>query len=470
MKMENLKSNFVYQIMYQILAVIVPLVTAPYISRILGAEGIGVYSYTYSVASYFVLFAKLGIDNYGNRTIAAARGEKLNETFSSLFVLHIIITMVVSGIYIVYLYMGNHKYKSILLIQFIYILAEMFDVNWLFWGLEKFKLVSIRNSVIKLVTVVLIFIFVREKSDINTYCFIMACSIFLSEIVLFFMLPQYVKFIKTSLLSSLGHLSGLCVFFIPAIAVSIYKVMDKIMLGMMAGATQVGYYENSEKITTITLSVITALGTVMLPRMTSMAVKGEKEKSLALINKSMKIILILVVAFSAGLIGISTTLPYVFFGKEFQQCNILIIGLAFSMPFIAFANVLRMQYLIPNHYDKCYMISIITGAVINVLINWLLIPKYYAMGAVFGTIVAEVTVCVIQASFCKKQLPIIQYIKEGIPYVIIGCVMAVSVRFIGVKLGNTLTTLVMQVSLGAVLYIGMTVIYMCLKKDEVIFH
>lgn len=467
--MESVKKNIIYQTVYQLLTIILPIITAPYIARVIGAEGIGTYSYTYSIASYFVLFAKLGIHVYGNKAIAAVREDqkKLNKTFSEILLVHVIVSLLALVCYGGYVLSAPEEYKLIAAIQSLYVAAELLDVNWLYFGLEKFKVTVTRNTAIKFGTIVATFLFVRDSGDVWVYCLIMAASMAISEAVVWIFLPRYVKFVKPEWVEAKRHLGPMLTYFIPSVAVSLYKVMDKIMLGTMAGTVQTGFYENAEKIINIALSFVTAVGTVMMPRMTNLIATGNTMESKKIIQKSMDFIYIAAYAMCFGIIGIAEVFPTVFWGEEFTECSILMSGLAISLVITAVANVIRTQYLIPRGKDRLFVASVCVGAVVNLLVNWLCIPCMKAVGAVVGTIAAEWAVFAIQAFFTRKELPISKSMTSNAVYAVLGIAMCVLCRVIGNWLGVSVMTLVLQVVAGAVFYVaGVLVIWKLRDQDE----
>ena len=322
--MKSIQKNFIYNVLYQILLVILPLITAPYISRTLGAKAVGVYSYTYSVAYYFLLIAMLGIGNHGNRSIAAVRDnrEELNKTFSSIYALQVSTFSIAIITYIVYLFVIVKDNRLIVLLQLLYVTSGLFDIGWLFFGLEQFKLTVTRNTLIKISTVLLMFIFVHKPSDLWKYTLIMAAGTLLSQAYLWIYVKKYVTFVKCSLREIISNVKPVLILFIPVLAYSIYKVMDKIMLGNMSSYEQVGFYNNAEKIINIPMGIITALGTVMLPRMSNIVAKGDKEKTSDYIRISIKLVTLLSSAIAFGLMGISNVLSPVFFGEEILHVEI----------------------------------------------------------------------------------------------------------------------------------------------------
>lgn len=466
--MESLKKNFVYNIVYQILIIILPLITAPYIARVLGAENVGIYSYTYSIAYYFSIFAMLGISNHGNRMIASTKKnkDKMSVTFWSIYAVQFF-TFVISIIaYVIYLATFAKDNKLILIIQTIYIISGMFDISWLFFGLEKFKITVTRNIIIKFLTVISIFLFVKTKNDLVQYTFIMVLGTLLSQIYLWKYVGKEVNSIKIDMNIIRENIKPILILFIPVLSFSIYKVMDKIMLGNMASYEQVGYYNNAEKITNIPMGIITALGAVMLPRMSTLIAEGENKKTEKYIIMSIKLVTVLASAIAFGLMGISDVFSPVFFGEDFSACAPIIILLSITVFFISWANVVRTQFLIPNHYDKIYIFSTIIGAIVNLVLNLIFIPKYQAMGAAIGTIAAEFTLMFIQAFSIRKDINIFKVIFRYLSFIILGLAMMLAVQTIGKLMGTSIKTLIVQIASGIVIYSIGALILLKIKNDE----
>lgn len=466
--MKSLQKNILYNVLYQILLVILPLITAPYISRTLGATAVGVYSYTYSVAYYFLLIAMLGIGNHGNRSIAAVRDDrkKLNKTFSSIYSLQVITFSIAILAYAIYLVLFVKDNRLIVLLQLIYVTSGLFDIGWLFFGLEQFKLTVARNTLIKISTVVLMFVFVHKPSDLWKYTLIMSAGTLFSQAYLWLYVKKYVSFEKCSVKEITSNIKPVLILFIPVLAYSIYKVMDKIMLGNMSSYDQVGFYNNAEKIINIPMGIITALGTVMLPRMSNIVANGDKKRVDDYIRISAKLVTLLSSAIAFGLMGVSSVLAPVFFGDEFIACGEIIRLLSVTVFFIAWANVIRTQYLIPNKRDSIYLTSTMVGAILNLIINWMLIPKYQANGAAFGTIVAEFSVMLVQMVAVKNELPMRKYIMSYSPILINGLIMAVLVDRIGIKLGVSVSTLAIQILAGGFFFCIATIAYLRISNDE----
>lgn len=465
----SIKKNFMYQMIYEILILILPFITSPYIARVIGAEGLGTYSYSYSVAYYFVLFAMLGIKNYGNRAIARTRDDQvaLNAAFSNILALHVVLSLICCAAYAGYtaLLRKDRLYAAI---QGLYVLSGLFDISWFYFGIERFKLTVTRNVLIRLLDMSCVFIFVRTSGDLWKYCVILAGGQLISQLALWLPLRRYVRLVRPSWKQMKRHLGPLFVLFIPAIAVSLYKYMDKIMIGSMSSKAQLGYYENAEKMVNMPVTIISSFGTVMLPKMSNLAVSADRSASQKYMALSFQFVMCMAIALCCGVAAVGKVFAPLFWGRAFAYSGSLIMGLAVTVPFIAFANVIRTQYLIPNGNDREYLISVICGAVVNLAINTLLIPTMGAMGATIGTIAAEVSVCLIQAFAVRKELPLGKYVRSFLVFLPTGAVMWAVVYLLGQHLGRRISTLVVQVAVGVVLYGGVAAFYFIKTKNEVV--
>lgn len=469
MSRSNVKKNFAYQMIYEVLVLILPFVTSPYIARVIGAEGLGTYSYSSTVAYYFILFSLLGIKNYGNRAIAKSRNnpQELSETFSNIVAVHILVSLICLAVYIGYVLLFA-KDKVYAAIQLFYVLSGLFDISWFYFGIEYFKLTVTRNMVIKILNVIYVFVFVHSVDDLWKYCLIMALGNLISQLTLWVPLRRYVRIVRPQRSKMVVHIKPLLVLFIPAVAVSLYRYMDKIMVGAMSSKVQLGYYENAEKVINIPMTVIASFGTVMLPKMSNLAAGDNKEASLRYISLSMQFVMCLAIGLSFGLASVGKIFAPVFWGDEFILSGTLIMGLSCTIPFISFANVIRTQFLIPNALDKQYLTSVIAGAIINLITNAMLITKLGAIGAMIGTIMAEAVVCIWQTVTVRKELPVIKYIRSFLVFIPAGIIMFAIVSLIGDKMGRGVITLFVQVLLGASFYLCVSLVYLIKRKNEVV--
>lgn len=461
--MSSIKKNFIYNSLYQILVMFIPLITTPYISRVLGAQGVGTYSYAFSIANYFVLFIMLGLNNYGNRTIARVRDneEKLSKTFWSIYALQLFLGIIINIMYVGYsFFISSNIYISLSML--FYVLSATFDINWLFFGLEKFKLTVIRNTLIRILTTISIFLFVNTSKDLVIYCLIMTLGVLLSQLVLWPYVIKNIKMYIPSFQDISVHIKPNLILFITVIAVSLFNIMDKIMLGIMTTKLEVGFYESSQKIIAIPTALITSLGTVMLPRMSNMVEKNE-EQSNKLIYISIIFAMFLSTSLCFGIMGVSKEFVPLFYGEGYEKCISLFLILLPTCLFLAFANVIRTQYLLPHQMDRAYVISAILGAIVNVSGNIILIPNFGSIGASISTLLAEITVCIYQSNAVKKYQPIMLYVKKSLPFLFSGMIMFFVIFTITLPLSNILS-LLLKIILGACIYFVVLICQLVIYK------
>lgn len=453
-----MKNNIIYNFVYQLLLAILPIITAPYISRIFGPELQGVYSYTFSIVNYFSLFIMLGLKNYGNRAIAQTRNnkEQLSKTFFEIYILQSVCFLITLIVYLGYILTVSSKYTTISLLQVIVLFSYLFDISWFFYGIEQFKFTIFRNTIIKVITVGFIFLFVKSSEDFYVYILIMSLSMLISSLSLWSVLFKKVIVHKVTLNGILKHLKPNLLLFIPVIGVSIYKLLSKILLGSMGSMYDLGLFENADKIVMIITGLITSVGAVMLPRLSNMAVNGETEKIKKITHRTLNITFLLSLGISAGLFCVSSTFPLWFFGEKFKELKYVLPFLGLTIPFVAWASVLRTQYLIPLEKDKDYIVSIMLGAGVNLLSNVVLITYFGIYGSLTATLLTEFFVCAYQTYAVRKYLPVKEYIKNNSIFLIPAVLMVAIVKGISGFLPDDLfIKMAGQVFIGLISYILM---------------
>lgn len=453
----NVKKNFLFHSFNQILLIIIPTITVPYVSRTLGAENIGTYSYIYSIAYYFVMITMLGLNNYGNREIARVKNNRklLNRTFSSIYIMQLIIGSIMFIIFINYALFFAKNNRTVFLLMSLQIFAAIIDINWLMYGLEEFAVTSVRNSVVEILILLCFFAFVKNDGNLIAYTCILCLGAVLSQISVWPYAMRRVKFVRVEKKELIHHLKPNIVLFIPVVAVSLYKIMDKVMLGYLSDMTQVGFYESSEKIIKIPLVLITSLGTVMLPHMANIFSDDEyaTEKVKRYIEKSLIFAMLLSSSMSFGIMAVSKEFVPLFYGKGFETCIILFQILLPSCLFLAFSNVIRTQYLIPCKRDHIFIKSVFAGAIVNWFVNIMLIPEYGSIGAAVGTLFAEFAVCSYQAFLIGKELPVKKYAATSIRLVFPAVIMYFIICRINLASDSLLLNLIIKVVTGVCVYI-----------------
>ncbi len=450
---KRLRKNLVYNISYQILILFLPLITSSYLARIVGADGIGRYSYSYSVAMYFTYFTLLGLNKYGNRAIASVQRNirERSKTFLEIYCMQLLCFGLSIVAYVIYLSFFAED-KVIAGIQILFVASALFDINWFFFGLEAFDKTVLRNALVKLLTTILIFILVKSSDDVWKYTLIMAGGYLISQIVMWPYLKRYLTLEKISFSGVKRHFLPNLIMFIPVVAVSIYKIMDKIMLGAMSSKAIVGYYENAEKIINVPVAIFTALGTVMLPRISAMVADSNDDGVSRYRDIAVKVVIYFSGASTFGIIAISNSLSICMWGNGFEVSGVIMSYLAATLIFLGVGNVIRTQILIPYHYDRIYVISVILGAVINVFVNLLLIPRYGGVGAAIGTICAELIVCIFQLICIRNEIPV----KSYLCHTLISCIAGFIMLCVVLRIPNaspTVISIMIRVLIGGFVYL-----------------
>lgn len=470
MKEKSLKKNFVYNFLYQLLAIIVPIITSPYLARTLGAESIGVASWTNSIIFYFGMFIVLGVENYGNREIAYVRTSRdaRSKKFWSIYICQILNFCVVTFVYFLYVKMFVKDYKLIFVILTMNLLTKGLDIAWFFSGMEEFKITVVRNSVVKIITFISIFIFVRNATDLWKYVTINSVGALIGQLTLWPNLKKYVDFYLPKKEEILKNIKPLWILFIPVLAISVFTYMDKYMIGRFSNVVQNGYYENADKIVSVPKVFITTIGTVMLPRTAHLLSSNRIDESKRYIELSMTYTVMISSALAFGMAAVADVFSVVFWGEKFAACGILIQGLSPAIICSVIGSVIRSQFLIPNARDKEYTISLIAGAVVNFCINLTLIPKFGAFGAVIGTLCSEVVLMSIQLFYVRKELPLKKYFLNNYLFICIGVIMFSMIHIIKKRFDNSILSLMILVFIGGGLYCTLTWLYLLFTKNNIL--
>lgn len=404
MNKASISKNFFFNTSYQLISIVIPLITTPYLTRTIGAKGVGEYGYELSIATLFMIFIKLGLSNYGCREIASISDDKNNmsKTFWSIFYLQLSTMLIVTSFYLCYVILLNNT-QLISKILILYVISSGLDITWFYWGVEDFKYTVLIDCIIKIITTLSVFLFVKNDTDVWIYALIMSIGALTSQMLLLYGSKSRVTYYKPRIDEILKHLKPNLILFFPVIAVSIYSYIDKIMLGFMTNKIEVGYYESSEKILRIPIILVTSLGTVMLPRMSNInATSKDDRKANTIIENSLLFASFLSTLLGYVMMSVSQEFVPLFYGQGFEKCVKLFLILLPSCFFMSVANVIRTQYLIPKQFDKVYVLSVFTGAITNLIFNYLFIPRFHSVGAAAGTLVAEVSVCLVQCmAICK---------------------------------------------------------------------
>ena len=458
--------NYIYNLIQQVLLVVSPLITIPFLSRSLGAEGIGTYSYAFALTNYFTLVATLGCDVYGRREISYVKNslKDRSKKFWSIQIIKTICTLLVSVVYIIFSL--NNSNKTLLLILTFHLINVPLNIGWFYQGTEKFKKITIRTIFLKLAELLFVVFFIHSKNDLIKYTFGSSFINFLTFFVLWLDIKNDIKFEKITLKDVKYDLKNCLQFFLPAIATSVYTLLDKTMLGILTrGYTENGYYEQAQKINIVLLRVVLSLGLVLLPQIAGAFKEGNKKQVKDLVNKSGKYVFFISLPIALGLICISDNFVPWFFGNGYNKVSELLKLSGFILIVQGLDDVFGMQYLVNIGKQKQYIISIFSGALTNFIFNLILIPKFASAGAIIASFVGELVIVLIQMYYVKNNINLKRFFQQSKNYVIASLSMLILIplnNFLKVSILNT----VIMTGLGMIIYF----ITLFILKDDTLIN
>lgn len=462
----SVKLNIIYSIGYNLINVIAPFIILPYISRILKVENIGLYSYYNTIAYYFVLFTMLGLSNYGSRTIATVRGnpELLSRTFSDIYYMQLLMSIFLTIAYLLWSLLFC-DYMILGLALSFYVISAGIDISWLYAGLEEFDILLLRNFIMKLLNLIFVFVFVKDIDDLLIYVVIISGGFIIGNATMWYKLNKRIHFCKFNFRNTISHVKPNLVLFIPVLAISIYNAMSTIMLGYLTSMKEVGLFDNAVKIINIPQVVITAIGAVMLPKVTNLLANGQNKGASDYLKSTIIIMACISSFFTCGLVTVAPEFIDIYLGNDFSKCVLLLNVLVPCMIFKAYGNVARTQYIIPQKADRIYVFSVCGGALVNFIVNLILIPKLQSVGACIGTITAEIFVCVYQLAYVSKKEKILKEILIGFGFQLVGIITFLAVTCIHYP-GNQYIVFVSKLLSCVIIFIVLTYLYSCITRTK----
>lgn len=464
---KGIKKNIIINTLYQILTMIIPFITTPYISRVIGSEGIGIYSYTNSIQMYFSMFAALGTASYGVREIARNRNDvkqrsKLFWEIEFLTILTTIACLIAWGILIIF----SSDYKIYYIVLTMNLLNTMFDISWFYAGLEEFKYTVMQNSIFKILGVVLLFIFVKGPNDLAIYIGIMSLTSLLGTMSMWVYLPKFIKKVDFKTIRIKNHFKETLVYFIPTIATSIYTVLDKTLLGIITqNASENGYYEQATKIINITKAITFAsLNSVMGSRISYLFVEKKYDEIRNKINESINFILFFGFGIMFGLLAVSDTFVPLFFGQGYDKVIYIIKLMSPLVLIIGVSNCLGSLYYSPAGYRAQSAKYLIVGSVVNLIFNLIFIPKWSSYGATIATIIAEFVITILYFRNCDGYLKLNNFLRFTLKKMFAAIIMLISIYYFKFLNISSFVIVCLQVLVGVIVY----VISLLLLKDEYI--
>lgn len=468
--MSSLKTNVILNYINTITGLIFPVITFPYATRILLPDGIGIVNFQLSIINYIVLFTCLGIPLYAVKEIAKFRDDITlrNKNFAEITILSLLLSIV--GYFAVFL-IGKYVPKVNSELELFYILSltilfSALGVNWFYQAIEEFKFITIRAVVFRTLAAASLFLFVKDRSDLLIYGAITVGATVGNNVINFIHLRKYISFrsLKGVKLNICSHLKPALHIFVLNLIISIYVQLNTIMLGFMDGDYAVGIYTAGNKIPHIVLSLVTSMGVVLLPRCSNLVASGQMDEFKSVCDKATRLVVMLAFPFTVGLILLSEPIIKIFCGYAFIDAVPVIYWTAPVILFIGLTNVIGIQILYPLGKENIVIYSTLGGAIVNVILNIILIPKYSAVGAGVSTFAAELAVLIIQIIAGRKHIPIRLFNKSNLKYLLATiCLIAVVTPFV-LLINNDWLQIILSVVSGAIAYS----LYLFYIKDDIV--
>ena len=451
--------NYLYNVGYQVLAIIVPLITSAYVSRVLRPEGVGANAFTNSIIQYFILFASMGIGYYGNRQIAYVRDNrpKMAKTFWEIQIVKTIMTLVSIIAFEIFLLFYTRQFDY-MVAQSLNLIAVAFDISWFYEGVENFKVTVLKNSLVKIVSMIAIFVFIKGPYDVTLYIVVLALSTLLGNLTLWPDIYRDLPRVKIRSLNPWIHFLPMVELFIPQIATQVYVQLNRTMLGVMVNETASGYYQYSDSLVKLILALVTATGTVMLPHVANAVSHGDMKKVNQMLYKSFDFVSAMAVPMMFGLAAISLTLAPEYYGPGYGPVGPAMMIESIVILMIAWSNVLGVQYLLPIHHQKQFTISVTVGALINIVLNFPLIEIWGLDGAMWSTVLSESGVTLYQLIVIRGLLSYKELFKGTWKYLLSGLGMFLLVFWMNIHLKDSWLMMGLEVAVGVIIYTIMVII------------
>lgn len=463
--MGKLISNYIYNFIYQIVVLFVPLILSPFLARNLGADNLGIYSFVYSTCSVISTVSLIGTYNYGTRQIAYVRDNpsERKNVYWEILGLRFILGLIGS---IVYFIIGLSSEYSIYFVLFSgWLFAGVFDPSWMLVGIENMKPTVMKNLAVKIITVILLFLTISSKEDLWKYSLIMGTTMFVSTVILMFQVSPYVGSICFTLKNCKKHILGSLNLFLPQVATLFYLQIDKIMIKTLHGdINQVAFYDQGEKIVTIPLTFITVLSTVMMPRIANEFANKNFNRIEELILSVGKLSLTLACPMMVGIFCIADNLIPWYLGKEFMPTALAI---KIICPIIISNSMVGLsgnQYFTATNQVNILLKSYVSAAVVNVIINAILIPQKGFAGAAIATVISSYISVGVQYYYLNKQIKITGFITDLFRYLLVSLVMGACILGINQFIKNGVVETFFDIVFGGGIYLTLLFVI----KDKIL--
>ena len=447
--------NYLYNLSYQILTIILPIITVPYVTRIFTSEDLGNYVFYNSIANYFSLFAMLGVGVYGTKQIAAA--SDVSSTFWNIYAIQLITSILAIAVYIIAVFSIPKMAGVIQLILAIALFTKMIDISWLFTGKEDFKKITIRNVIIRIIGVISIFTFVKSSDNLYLYVFLIVIFDFLGQLVMWVPAKKFINRPSFNMKIMKKNLHPIVLLFLPQVAISLYVMLDKTLLGILGSYSDVGIYEQGQRLTSILLTVVSSLGAVMLPRVANLLSERRDKEVQDMVKFSFILYNLIIFPMIFGLIAVNDVFVKLFLGKNFQDVKYVLYIVVINIMFVGWTNILGYQVLVVRNKNKEFMLSTTIPAVISVAVNIAVIPFFGYIGASITSVVVEILVFAIQWYYSRNIInKNLLFNKDLAKIICSSLVMFGAVMLCKITLGlDGIIGLIIYLVVGGISYLGM---------------
>ncbi|WP_275399972.1 oligosaccharide flippase family protein [Enterococcus faecium] len=464
----KLLTNIFYQGGYQILIIILPIITTPVITSRLSPDSTGTFKYIGSIAQYFILIAGLGLGDYGVREIAkvCTDRDRLSKKFWEIQLFNLYFSLGTFFIYCFGIFFTSEK--LLFSIYGITVFSAVIDISWFFSGLEDFKKITLRNLILKISSFVAIVIFVKNDNDLWIYFLINALSIFLGQVILWVNINRYIDFVKISRKDIWQHFKPALQLFLAKISLVLYNTTSSFLLGILSSMSNVGLYTYSSNLISIASSVLSATNLVMIPRMTSiyMSNTNDDEEMLAIFKKMIMIQLYFTIAITFGIFATNVKLIGWFIDEKYKAIEPFVYLFAPSISFQIMQMSVATMWLIPKNEMKEYNTSVLVGGIICIVINFITIPFIGVYGSILAITVAYIFVCIKRFRFMYQNTAFrFDWQQIGLN-ILCGLIMYILVVYLTKHMPSAISTTGIQVLIGGSVYLGLTTL---LKANPAIF-
>ncbi|UGQ08565.1 flippase [Streptococcus anginosus] len=458
--------NYAYNLSYQLLVIILPIITTPYVTRVFSSSDLGTYGYFNSIVTYFILLATLGVANYGTKEVSANR-KNIQPTFWGIYSLQVVAAFISIVLYLLLCWSVPSMRNPVAYILGLSLLSKGLDISWLFQGLEDFRKITIRNITVKLLGVLSIFLFVKTPNDLYLYVFLLTGFELLGQLSMWLPAKEFIGKPHFDVVHAKEHLKPVILLFLPQIAISLYVTLDRTMLGALSSTKDVGIYDQALKIINILLTIVTSLGSVMLPRVSSLLSSGDYKAVNKMHEMSFLIYNLIIFPIIAGMLIVNKDFVNFFLGKDFQEARVAIDIMIARMFFIGWTNIMGIQILIPHNRNREFMLSTTIPAFVSVGLNLLLIPSLGFVGASITSVLTEALVWVIQYYYTRSYLKEVPILSSMLKIILSSSLMYIILLLLQplLKFSSVVNVGIYGI-LGAVFYISFILVFRVVNVKE----